>query len=228
MPLHDIKRFTSDLDDFIWPDRDRKQRLKRQRILLAATDLFVRLGYRKTSVDNIAHSAGVAKGTIYLYYKNKAEIVYHAIALEKRSHLDSISKQLSQSHSAAEQLKLLLANGIIMSQTMPLTRGLIQGDREIELALLEMDDSVLSQVAERQLALLMDLLNTATGKVYSAVQLQQRAHALADIVVATATSQQLNSQQLPWQDYADIMADVMVNGVLGNSPKLSTASTSNV
>jgi AcrR family transcriptional regulator len=44
---------------------------KREAILEAALQLFGRYGYRRTSIDDIARAAGVAKGTVYLYVENK-------------------------------------------------------------------------------------------------------------------------------------------------------------
>ncbi len=44
---------------------------KEVRLLEAALTLFSRDGYRSTSVARIAAHAGVAKGTVYLYYENK-------------------------------------------------------------------------------------------------------------------------------------------------------------
>ena len=43
-------------------------------ILDAAQDLFTRFGFRRTTMDDIARAAGVAKGTLYLYFDNKAEV----------------------------------------------------------------------------------------------------------------------------------------------------------
>ena len=44
-------------------------------ILEAAREAFVKTGVAKTSVSTIARSAGIAKGTIYLYYKSKDDIL---------------------------------------------------------------------------------------------------------------------------------------------------------
>jgi AcrR family transcriptional regulator len=46
----------------------------REIILDAAEHLFARYGYRKTTVDDLARESGIAKGTVYLYFKNKEEI----------------------------------------------------------------------------------------------------------------------------------------------------------
>jgi AcrR family transcriptional regulator len=52
---------------------------KEIRILEAAQVLFSRYGVRKTSIEEIAKSAGLGKGTVYLYFKSKDEI-FDAVA----------------------------------------------------------------------------------------------------------------------------------------------------
>lgn len=48
---------------------------KRERILLAATRVFARKGFYATRVSEVAKAAGVADGTIYLYFKSKDELL---------------------------------------------------------------------------------------------------------------------------------------------------------
>jgi AcrR family transcriptional regulator len=43
-------------------------------IVLAGLQLFTRYGYRKTSIDDIARAAQVAKRTVYLHFENKAAV----------------------------------------------------------------------------------------------------------------------------------------------------------
>lgn len=52
---------------------------KREAILDAALTLFGRYGYRRTSIDDIAREAGVAKGTVYLYVPSK-EALFRTLA----------------------------------------------------------------------------------------------------------------------------------------------------
>lgn len=47
---------------------------RRRAIVRAATELFVRYGYRRTSVDLIAQEAKLAKATIYAYFDGKESI----------------------------------------------------------------------------------------------------------------------------------------------------------
>jgi TetR/AcrR family fatty acid metabolism transcriptional regulator len=49
---------------------------KREAILRAATRVFARNGYFNSKVADIASAAGVADGTVYLYFKSKEEILH--------------------------------------------------------------------------------------------------------------------------------------------------------
>ncbi len=48
---------------------------KRERILRAATRVFAKNGFYATRVSEIAKEAGVADGTIYLYFENKDDVL---------------------------------------------------------------------------------------------------------------------------------------------------------
>lgn len=48
---------------------------KRTAILRAATRVFARNGYFNSKVADIAHEAGVADGTVYLYFRNKDDVL---------------------------------------------------------------------------------------------------------------------------------------------------------
>ena len=62
-------------------------------LILDATDrLLARFGYRKMTVEDIAAEAGIGKGTIYLHFNSKEEVVL--------SHVDRIVDRLKQQHLA--------------------------------------------------------------------------------------------------------------------------------
>src|SRR5882672_10260277 len=54
---------------------------KREAILQAARTLFAKKGYDETTIADIAKEAGIAVGTVYLYFRNKRE-VYTGVALD--------------------------------------------------------------------------------------------------------------------------------------------------
>ena len=60
------------------PPRRRKQKDARDRILQSALDEFSEKGFHATTIDSIAERAGMAKGTVYRYFKTK-ESLFNAL-----------------------------------------------------------------------------------------------------------------------------------------------------
>ena len=82
--------------------------------ILDATDrLLARFGYRKMTVEDIATEAGIGKGTIYLHFSSKEEVVL--------SHIDRIVdrlqdrlKEIARSDApVAERLRLMLLTRVL-------------------------------------------------------------------------------------------------------------------
>lgn len=77
---------------------------KRCDIALASLGLFCEKGIQQTSIDEIAKSAGVAKGTIYLYFKNKEEIVFTIWDILTQQHEEVFYKRINPNMSAKEKI----------------------------------------------------------------------------------------------------------------------------
>lgn len=60
---------------------EEKKKLKREALLTSAFDLFTEKGINKTTVSDIVKKAELAKGTFYLYYKDKYDIRDKLIAM---------------------------------------------------------------------------------------------------------------------------------------------------
>jgi AcrR family transcriptional regulator len=56
------------------PPRQRLKDIRPQQLLDAALTLFVEKGFAATRSEEVAHLAGVSKGTLYLYYPSKEEL----------------------------------------------------------------------------------------------------------------------------------------------------------
>ncbi|MGM9935575.1 TetR/AcrR family transcriptional regulator [uncultured Clostridium sp.] len=63
-----------------------KKELKEKELLSAAYNLFISRGIEKTSIDDIVKTAKVGKGTFYLYFKDKYDIL-NKIILKKSNQI---------------------------------------------------------------------------------------------------------------------------------------------
>jgi TetR/AcrR family transcriptional regulator, fatty acid metabolism regulator protein len=61
---------------------------KREAILRAATQVFARHGYFQSQVADVARAAGVAAGTVYLYFRSKEDLL---VSLFERTMRDAIA-----------------------------------------------------------------------------------------------------------------------------------------
>lgn len=63
-----------------------KKQLKEKELFLSAYNLFVENGIEKTSIDDIAKNARVAKGTFYLYFNDKYDLL-NKLILQKSNEI---------------------------------------------------------------------------------------------------------------------------------------------
>ena len=77
-------------------------------IIAAAVDAFSRLGFDKTRMDDIAHTAGLSKGTLYLYFNSKDEIITAVLDQFFTEEMAGITELLSSSIPVADKIRTLI------------------------------------------------------------------------------------------------------------------------
>ncbi len=87
--------------------REREKQKRREDILTAARALFFEKGLRGTTIDDIARSTELARGTIYLYFETKEEI-YATILLEG---MDILGRLIQESFDEKADPLTNLLNG---------------------------------------------------------------------------------------------------------------------
>jgi AcrR family transcriptional regulator len=112
-------------------------RKKRQAIIEAARAIFARQGYEATTIAEIAAAAGVAVGTVYLYFRNKRE-VYIAASLVLLSDIAEVIVQPEILQLPIQQVPRVLIEKSFQlchnnKQFMPIFQVNVQGQKEIEM-----------------------------------------------------------------------------------------------
>lgn len=94
---------------------------KRKQILAAATRVFARKGFFHSKVSEIAQQAGVADGTIYLYFKNKDDLLVQLFEDAMDRILSGVRATLEGATGVRQKIHLFIAHHL----------QLVQSDRDL-------------------------------------------------------------------------------------------------
>jgi AcrR family transcriptional regulator len=81
--------------------REEQKAVTRRRLLDAALEVLDARGFHAATLEEIAAAAGVNRGTIYLHFKNKAEIVT-ALAAENEVGSDALYRNMAAARTRAD------------------------------------------------------------------------------------------------------------------------------
>ena len=89
-------------------NKNSKNNDKYHRILDAAVNVFADQGFHNSTIAQIAREAGVADGTIYLYFKNKQDILFQFFTYKTRLVFDHFKEVVDKKDNAIEKLRCLI------------------------------------------------------------------------------------------------------------------------
>ncbi|MCA9538311.1 MAG: TetR/AcrR family transcriptional regulator [Myxococcales bacterium] len=92
---------------------------KRQRILDAAIEVFARRGFYHAKVTEVAEEAGVAGGTIYLYFKNKDDLLISLFEDRMAAILDHFREELAPLTHPDDRLRRFIELHLEMVEQSP-------------------------------------------------------------------------------------------------------------
>ena len=81
---------------------------KYHQILEAAVKVFARQGFHQSTVAQIAKEAGVADGTIYLYFKNKDDILAQFFSYRTKQVFESFRGEVDRAEASSDKLRNLV------------------------------------------------------------------------------------------------------------------------
>ncbi len=107
-----------------------KREQRADRILDAAAELMLRWGYNKTTIDDIARLAGVAKGTIYLHWKTREDLF---LALMRREYVRLVEdiQQRIASDPEGGTLQGITKHSMLATMKSPLMKAVLLRDTDL-------------------------------------------------------------------------------------------------
>lgn len=92
---------------------------KRERILQAAISLFVERGFENTSVQDIAEASQMAKGTVYLYFSSKDNLIDQVYLYCNLRNVEACDANLDEEQTILQKLFKRMQNAIYWAISHP-------------------------------------------------------------------------------------------------------------
>jgi TetR/AcrR family fatty acid metabolism transcriptional regulator len=94
-----------------------KQEEKYNKILEAATRVFAREGFHNAKIENVAKEAGVAHGTVYLYFGGKDDLLISIFQENLEELVEYVSSEIEKEANAEDKLRKMISLQIELIET---------------------------------------------------------------------------------------------------------------
>lgn len=101
---------------------------RREEVLAAAAECFMRRGYEATSMDDVAAALGATKGRVYHHFKSKPDLFLAVFRRAMEINREAVTPHATAPGNGAERLKrMAIAHVLCMMQTQPFQRSITLG-----------------------------------------------------------------------------------------------------
>ncbi len=197
------------------PQEERNRRQERaERILDAAAALIQRWGYNKTTIDDIAKQAGVAKGTIYLHWKTREELFRALLFHEERKLAEEIRQRMA-SDPEGNTFYGMIKYSMLATMKNPLWKALFLRDTTMlgELARQEIQ----TPTAEERTASFMSLLRLMReqGLIRTDQSFEAQMHLMSAIIIGFLMVESFlpDELRLPDDEAVEVMTDALIRAL---------------
>lgn len=194
----------------------KKNKPKYKQIIDAAVIVIAENGYHQAQVSKIAKQAGVADGTIYLYFKNKEDILISLFQEKMGSFVEKIEDRIAGKATAAEKLLMMVETHFKILSADPqlaiVTQlELRQSNKDLRLRI--------NQVLKGYLKVIDQILleGMENGEFAADLNLRLARQMIFGTMDETATTWVMNDLKYDLQDLAAPVHKLLLNGCRGDS-----------
>jgi len=184
---------------------------KFKQIIDAAVIVIAENGYHQAQVSKIAKQAGVADGTIYLYFNNKEDILVSLFEEKMGLFVETIETKLTGVSSAAEKLFTLIENHfsqLAANHHLALVTQLElrQSNKELRLRI--------NEVLKSYLQLVDDIIQTGkeSGEFRADLDVRLARQMIFGTIDETVTTWVMNDQKYELVPLASNVHELLISG----------------
>src|SRR5262245_48347383 len=185
---------------------------KPQQIIDAAIRVFARNGYYNSRVSDIAREAGIASGTIYLYFKTKDEILVTLFREKMAEWVAFVRREIADEPDAVAKVRRLVALHFAVLERNPDLAEVVQVE-------LRQGRKFFRGASAREISAYFELIGSvleagvAAGLLRRDVPVKVATKMLFGAMDQLATSWVLGKRAYRLTDAADTVATIFLKGV---------------
>ena len=178
----------------------------------AAVHAFAETGYRNTEVQRIAEAAGVAKGTIYLYFKTKQDLFLATVRHAVERLAERIDAEVQRAKGPADKIRAVVrAYFRFFDEDRALVEILVQERGEV---MGHAEQAYYRVFSENAWRLEKILRNGIAQGTFHPLKPKQAAAILADLLTGTIYAHVLGERRGSTSKAAGAVTDFMLHGIL--------------
>jgi len=191
---------------------------KPQHIVEAAVRVFARKGYFNSRVSDIAREAGIAAGTIYLYFDTKEDILITLFREKMAGFVSALRKAIAEEHDAVAKMRRLVRLHFRMLEDNPELAEVVQVE-------LRQGQKFFRGPATQEIATYFALISSvldegvAGGRFRRDLPVKVATKMLFGAMDQMATSWVLGKRGYRLVDTADAVVDIFLRGVAAAGPE---------
>ncbi|MCK5542522.1 MAG: TetR/AcrR family transcriptional regulator [Desulfobacterales bacterium] len=150
---------------------------RKEEIILASQDLFIKKGYIKTKVSDIVRQINVSQGTFYYYFKSKEEVVNAIVDLYIKDLVDSALPVINNTKlTALEKLEMMSNSQLEINLKKNKDIHGIKG--------VDIHEKVIAQIVEKYVPLIVEAYKL--GQEEGVFKVKRNIHELTEFFVVAA------------------------------------------
>ena len=191
---------------------------KPQQIIEAAVRVFARKGYFNARVSDIAREAGIAAGTIYLYFDTKEDVLVTLFREKMAAFVEAVRRAIAEEPDAVSKLRRLIRLHFQILEDDPQLAEVVQVE-------LRQGQKLFRGAASQEISAYFALIGSvfeegaAAGRFASGLPVKVATKMLFGAMDQMATSWVLGKRGYHLVDTADTVADVFLRGVAADSER---------
>jgi TetR/AcrR family fatty acid metabolism transcriptional regulator len=188
---------------------------KPQQIIEAAIRVFARSGYYSSRVSDIAREAGIASGTIYLYFKTKEQILVTLFREKMAEFVAYLRREIADEPDPVMRVRRLVRLHFTVLEDNPALAEVVQVE-------LRQGHKFFRGASAHEVSAYFELIasvleeGVAAGRFHADLPVKIATKMLFGAMDQVATSWVLGKRGYKLVDAADAVADIFLKGVMRN------------